>query len=270
MKKLTMNDGHSIPTMGYGTWKVSDHAAEDLVATAIEAGYRHIDTAAIYDNETGVGKGITASGVERSQLFITTKLKNADQADPASALKISLQKLGLDYVDLYLIHWPVPSKNLYPDAWRTLIELRNQGLTRSIGVSNFLEPYLDALESSEVLPAVNQIEYHPSNSGSPTVAANTRRGILTECYTPLGRGHDLEEPVLGVIADRLGATPSQVVLAWELAKNFIVIPKSATPARIRENFAAQDLSLTATDMAAIDALNRGNRLAANPAEYVGY
>ena len=259
-----MNDGREIPSLGYGTWLVSDEGAESLVADAIAAGYRHVDTASMYGNETGVGKGIRASGIDRTQVFVTTKLWNSDQSDPEAALTSSLDRLGLDYVDLYLIHWPVPRQHLYVRAWETLIKLRERGLAASIGVSNFSPEHLDALQPSGVVPAVNQSEVHPSFANRQIAETNAERGIVTECYSPLGRAGDLAEPVLTRIAARLGATPAQVVLAWHLAKGFVAIPKSASPARIRENFQAQNLDLTVDDIAAIDSLDRGNRIGSDP------
>ena len=266
MGTVTMNDGREIPQLGYGTWLVSDEGAESLVAEAISAGYRHVDTASMYGNETGVGKGIRASGIDRAELFVTTKLWNTEQSDPEAALGNSLRKLGLDYVDLYLIHWPAPRQNLYAKAWEKLIKLRDKGMAASIGVSNFYPECLDALLLSGVVPAVNQIEVHPSFADRAIVEANAARGILTECYSPLGRAGDLAEPVLGKIAARLGASPAQVVIAWHLAKGFVAIPKSAAPARIRENLQAQAIRLTDEDIAAIDSLDRGNRISADPVQ----
>jgi len=270
MASLTMNDGRAIPTLGYGTWRVNDEDAQSLVAQAIGFGYRHIDTAAVYANEAGVGRGIADAGVDRAELFVTTKLWNADQADPRSALAASLTKLGLDYVDLYLIHWPVPAKNQYVGAWEQLVALREEGLAKSIGVSNFLPAHLAAVVATGTTPAVNQIEVHPSFANRDGVRANTGYGILTECYSPLGRARDLTEPVIGLISARLGASPAQVILAWHLAKNFVVIPKSITPARIRENWESLTLELSANDIAAIDALDADQRIGSDPAQFVGF
>ena len=268
MKTLTMNDGRQIPTLGYGTYRLGDGVAT-MVADALATGYRHIDTAAVYDNEVGVGRGIAASGLARRDVFVTTKLWNADQANPAAALAASLERLGLEWVDLYLIHWPVPTLHRYVAAWEALIELREQGLAKSIGVSNFYAAVLDDLAPTGVVPAVNQVEKHPTYANRATVEANTSRGILTECYSPLGRARDLAEPVLGIIGARVGASPAQVVLAWHLARNHVVIPKTADPVRLRENFEAAEVRLTDNDLAAIDALDRGNRLGSDPASFVG-
>ena len=264
MATLTLNDRQVIPQLGYGTWRVADEQAASLVKTAIEVGYRHIDTAAIYGNEAGVGEGIRQSGVARQDLFITTKLWNTDQDDPVAAFHSSLDKLGLEYVDLYLIHWPVPAQKLYAAAWETLIDLRTQGLAKSIGVSNFYAEVLDDLVDSGVVPAVNQVEIHPTFANRSTVDTNTSRGIVTESWSPLGRSEDLDNPVIELIAAKFDATPAQVVIAWHLAKNFVVIPKTVTAARMRENFEALDLELTDSDIAAIDALDRGNRQGGDP------
>jgi len=259
-----MNDGHTIPSLGYGTWLVNDSQGESLVADAISMGYRGVDTASMYGNETGVGKGIRASGIDRTEIFITTKMWTTEQSDPETALKNSLSRLGLDYVDLYLIHWPSPKQNLYVQAWDRLIKLRDKELAMSIGVSNFAPEHLDALKPSGVRPAVNQIEVHPTFPNRSFVEANAQRGILTECYSPLGRAGDLAEPALIDIAERRGTTPAQVVLAWHLAKGYVAIPKSASPIRMRENLAAQTIHLTDGDIAAIDSLDCGNHIGSDP------
>jgi 2,5-diketo-D-gluconate reductase A len=264
MNHLTLNDGRSIPQLGFGTWKITDEDSAPLVKKAIETGYRHIDTAAIYGNEAGVGLGLRQSGVDREELFVTTKLWNDDHGDPAAALRTSLDKLGLEYVDLYLIHWPVPEQNLYASAWKTLVTLREQGLAKSIGVSNFYAETLDDLQDSGVVPAVNQVEIHPTFANRATIEANTARGIVTESWSPLGRAVDLDIPILELIAARVGASVAQVILAWHLAKNFVVIPKTVSPARMRENLETLDLVLTDSDLAAIDALDRGNRTGSDP------
>lgn len=268
MTSLTMNDSHTIPALGYGTWRISDKDSPPLVLEALAAGYRHIDTAALYDNEAGVGRGIRDSGLHRSEVFVTTKLWNTDHADPRSALSRSLDKLGLDHVDLYLIHWPVPAQNRFVHAWDKLIELREEGLATSIGVSNFLPEHVAALAPTGVVPAVNQIELHPSFANRASEADNTERGILTECYAPLGRTRDFAGTVADIAARR-GATPAQVVIAWHLAHGRVLIPKSATPARIRENYAGGATTLTEADVAAIDKLDAGNRICGHPATFSG-
>jgi len=270
MATLTMNDGFQIPMMGYGTWRLDDAAVQVLVPRAVEVGYRHIDTAAVYGNETGVGQGIKAAGVPRTDLFITTKLWNSDHADPRAALTASLRRLGLEYVDLYLIHWPVPTKGLYVAAWEQLVALREAGLARSVGVSNFLPGHLEAVVATGVTPAVNQIERHPTYANGAGVAANATYGVVTQCYSPLGRTRDLADPAIAAIAARAGATPAQVMLAWHLARGFVVIPKTADPARLAENWAAQDLHLSPDALAALDGLDTGVRLGSDPAAFVGY
>ena len=269
MMSYVMNDGHEIPAMGYGTWRVRDGESEALVIEALAVGYRHIDTAAIYENEVGVGKGIARAGIDREEIFVTTKLWSSDHDNPEGALAISLKKLRLEYVDLYLIHWPVPARNLFPRVWDTFIKLRDKGMATSIGVSNFNPDHLDALASSGVVPAVNQVEVHPEFANQEVVRANAERGLLTECYSPLGRGHYLTDPTLAEIASHLGATSAQVVLAWHLAKGFLPLPKTVTPARMQENFEAQKLSLSQDDIAAIDSLHQGPKICGDPLTFDG-
>lgn len=264
-----MNDGYEIPSVGYGTWRVSDAESEALVIEALNLGYRHIDTAMIYENETGVGNGIANSGVDRDEIFVTTKLWTTDQADPEAALATSLRKLRLDHVDLYLIHWPAPALDLYPKAWETLIKLREKGMTTSIGVSNFTPEHLDAIKASGVVPAVNQIEVHPNFPNTRSTEANEAQDILTECYCPLGRGHYFSDPILAEISETHGASPAQVVLAWHLAKGYVPLPKSSTPSRIKENLDAQDIELSQEDVTAIDLITRGNKICADPALFNG-
>ena len=244
---VTFNDGRTIPQLGYGVWQVEDEVAEKVVGTALETGYRHVDTAAIYGNEAGVGRAIATSDVAREDIFLTTKLWNSDQGyeNAFEAFDASLKKLGTDYVDLYLIHWAKPQQGLYLDSWRALIELQKQGKVRSIGVSNFPEEQLrEIIEETGVVPAIHQIAVH------------AEYGIVTEAWSPLGNGSDLlQNPVLAEIAERHGATPAQVVLAWHLAKGTVAIPKSVTPSRIEENLASVNVTLTAEDIAAVDALS---------------
>ena len=256
---VTFNDGRSIPQLGYGVWQVEDEVAEKVVGTALETGYRHVDTAAIYGNEAGVGRAIASSDVAREDIFLTTKLWNSDQGYESAfeAFDASLKKLGTDYVDLYLIHWAKPLQGLYLDSWRALIELQKQGKVRSIGVSNFPEEQLrEIIEKTGVVPAIHQIELHPYFSQEALRAVHAEYGIVTEAWSPLGNGSDLlQNPVLAEIAERHGATPAQVVLAWHLAKGTVAIPKSVTPSRIVENLASVNVKLTAEDIAAVDALS---------------
>lgn len=256
---VTFNDGRTIPQLGYGVWQVEDEVAEKVVGTALQTGYRHVDTAAIYGNEAGVGRAITTSDVAREDIFLTTKLWNSDQGyeNAFEAFDASLKKLGTDYVDLYLIHWAKPLQGLYLDSWRALIELQKQGKVRSIGVSNFPEEQLrEIIEETGVVPAIHQIELHPYFSQEALRAVHAEYGIVTEAWSPLGNGSDLlQNPVLAEIAERHGVTPAQVVLAWHLAKGTVAIPKSVTPSRIEENLASVNVKLTAEDIAAVDALS---------------
>lgn len=263
-----MADGQQMPQLGFGVWRVEDAAATTAVAEALRVGYRSIDTAQMYQNEAGVGRGISDSGVSRSEIFLTTKLDNkAHGLDEAQgALAASLERLGTDYVDLFLIHWPLPVQDRYVDAWRGFIELQRSGLAKAIGVSNFTIEYLRRLvDETGVTPAVNQIELHPYFQQRELRAEHAERGILTEAWSPLGQGGDLlADPVLVEIARAHDATPAQVVIAWHLAVGNVVIPKSVTPSRIAENFQSAGLTLTPDEVAAIDGLDRGGRIGPDP------
>lgn len=261
-----LNSGIDMPVIGLGVWKASDEEAETAVATAIGAGYTSIDTAAIYRNERGVGRGIARSGVGRDKLFVTTKVWNDSQGYDATlkAFDDSLDKLGLDHVDLYLIHWPAASKGLYAETWRALEELNREGRARSIGVSNFLIPHLERLfDESDVKPALNQIELHPTMQQPELRAFHAKHGIATEAWSPLAQGA-VEIPAIVAIARRLGRTPAQVILRWHVQLGTIAIPKSVTPSRIAENIDIFGFELTGADMAAIARLDAGNRLGPHP------
>ena len=262
VKNITFNDGNSIPQLGYGVWQIEDNGAADAVGTALETGYRHIDTASIYGNEVGVGRGIATSSVPREDIFLTTKLWNSDQGfeKAVAALDASLERLGTDYVDLYLIHWAKPQQGTYLESWRALIELKKQGKVRSIGVSNFPQAQLrEIIADTGVTPAIHQIELHPYFSQEDMRAVHEELGIVTEAWSPLGQGGEiLKDPVIVEIAGKHGVSPAQVVLAWHLAKGIVAIPKSVTPARIAENFAAANVTLDAADIAAIDGLTRAD------------
>ena len=262
VKNITFNDGNSIPQLGYGVWQIEDNGAADAVGTALETGYRHIDTASIYGNEVGVGRGIATSSVPREDIFLTTKLWNSDQGleKAIAALDASLERLGTDYVDLYLIHWAIPQQGTYLESWRALIELKKQGKVRSIGVSNFPQAQLrEIIADTSVTPAIHQVELHPYFSQEELRKVHEELGIVTEAWSPLGQGGELlNDPVIGEIAGKHGVSPAQVVLAWHLAKGIVAIPKSVTPARIAENFAAANVTLDTADIAAIDGLTRAD------------
>lgn len=264
--QVVLNNGVPIPQLGFGVFQVPPEETQRIVEDALEAGYRHIDTAAAYRNEAGVGAAIAASGIPRGELFITTKLRNGEQDNARKAFENSRKALGVDFVDLYLIHWPVPSQGLYTKAWKALEEIQAIGEARAIGVSNFLDEHLDAvLAEADVVPAVNQFELHPTFQQAPLAAKSRAHGIAVEAYSPLGQGADLEAPAVANLAKEHGVTPAQIVLAWHLASGNIVIPKSADSARMRENLAAAAIKLTATDLESINGLEAGSRIGADPA-----
>lgn len=276
MQYITLNDGARIPQLGYGVWQVPDDQAYTSVGTALEVGYRHIDTAAAYENETGVGRAIRDSGLAREDVYLTTKLWNADHGYDAAlrAFDLSLERLGTDYVDLYLIHWPVPEQNLYLETWRALEKINSTGRARSIGVSNFPADALERLvEKSEKRPVINQIELHPYFSQPAMRQLNEKLGIVTEDWSPLGQGGDLlKEPVLARIGEAKGKTPAQVVLRWHLQLGNVVIPKSVTASRMKENFEVFDFELTRDEMDEVTGLRRDDgRIGPDPSHfnYVG-
>ena len=256
---LTFNDGNTIPQLGYGVWQVEDDVAEKVVVQAFEAGFRHIDTAKIYGNEAGVGRAIERSGLKPEEIFITTKLWNADQGYESTlkAFEESMERLGLETLDMYLIHWMQPKQDKYVDTWKALIELQKQGRVKTIGVSNFTKEGLQRLiDETGVVPAINQIELHPFFNQAELREFHASKGILTQAWSPLGQGGELlESAVIGQIAAKHNATPAQVVIAWHLAVGNVVIPKSVTESRIRENYAALDVSLDETDVQAINGLD---------------
>lgn len=268
---IILNNGIEMPQLGFGVWQVPDDEAERAVATALESGYRSIDTAAVYENETGTGKAIAASGVAREELFVTTKLWNSAQGHDATlrAFDESLDKLGLDYVDLYLIHWPMPDNDTYIDTYKAFEKILADGRAKSIGVSNFLPEHLERLiDATSVIPAVNQIELHPHLQQRAAREYHAQQGIATEAWSPLGQGKGLlEVPAIVAIAQKHGRTPAQVVLRWHLQLGNVVIPKSVTPSRIAENIAVFDFELDPEDMAAISALNEDRRLGPDPADF---
>ncbi len=268
---IKLNDGTSIPQLGFGVFKVDPAETERIVLDAFEAGYRHIDTAAIYRNEEGVGRAIAASGIPREDLFITTKLWNdrRGEAEARAALGESLEKLGLDHVDLYLIHWPTPSAGSAVETWETLGAMRDEGLTRSIGLSNFDERFLPEIRETGIVPAIDQIELHPQFQQRAATALAAEHDILIEAWGPLGQGKvDYASTVIGEIAERHGISWAQATIAWHLQAGRIVFPKSNRRERMEENLAAASVQLSAEDIAAIDALDQGaaGRVSADPAE----
>jgi 2,5-diketo-D-gluconate reductase A len=268
---VRLNDGHEIPQLGYGVFQVPPEDAERVTTLALEAGYRHIDTAAAYNNEEGVGRAIRASGLPRGEVYITTQPWNDNQgrATAPRVLDASLRRLGLDYVDLYLIHWPSPRQGLYVETWQAFEELRDAGRTRSIGVSNFTIEHLDRLaRETSTTPAVNQVELHPRFQQTELRAYHREHGIVTEAWSPLGQGGEiLEDPTIGAIANNHGKTPAQVILRWHLQIGNVTFPKSVTPERIRENIDVFDLELTDEEVKQIDQLDRGERLGPDPERF---
>ncbi|SCY87156.1 aldo/keto reductase [Microvirga guangxiensis] len=266
-----LNDGNSMPQLGYGVWRVSNEEAVSCVTEALQAGYRSIDTAAIYENEEGVGQAIAASNVPRSELFITTKLWNDKRSYDGAlvAFDESLKRLQLDYVDLYLIHWPGTSGEGYVDAWRALARLKEEGRVKSIGVSNFMVPHLQRLiDTTGVVPVLNQIELHPRFQQTELRRFHAQHDIATECWGPLGQGSLVTDETLAAIGRKYGKTPAQVILRWHLDSGFIVIPKSINPTRIRENIDVFDFTLDADDMRIIETMNdKSGRVGPDPSVF---
>ncbi|MBX3170459.1 MAG: aldo/keto reductase [Candidatus Eremiobacteraeota bacterium] len=265
---ILLNDTKSIPQMGLGVWQTPNDTAVMAVETALRNGYRHVDTASIYGNEQGVGDGLRASGIPRHEIFLTTKLWNDDQGFDSAlrACEASLKKLGTDYVDLYLIHWPSPHRNLYLDSWRALVRLREEGRVRSIGVSNFGPAQLQRIiGETGVKPVLNQVELHPRFQQRELREFHHGLQIATQSWSPLGQGQLLNDPVVQGIAAKHGKSAAQVVIRWHLDHDFIVIPKSVTPLRIAENFAVFDFRLDESDRLQLDALDSAEgRIGPNP------
>ncbi|OLT96326.1 aldo/keto reductase [Mycobacterium syngnathidarum] len=265
--RVTLNDGNSIPQVGLGVWQTPAEETERAVSAALQAGYRHIDTAAAYRNEAETGRGLVDSGVPRDEVFLVTKLWNSDQGyeSTLAAFDASQDRLGVDYLDLYLIHWPMPANNAFVDTFKAFAHLHDQGRVRSIGVSNFEPEHLEVLiDSTGIVPAVNQVELHPLLPQQELREVHARLGIATEAWSPLGQGALLTDPVITGIAERHGKTAAQVLIRWHIHLGNIVIPKSVNPERIVSNFDVFDFDLDETDMAAIATLKTDTRLGPDP------
>jgi 2,5-diketo-D-gluconate reductase A len=268
---ITLNDGNTIPQLGFGVYQIKPEDTVEAVSKALEVGYRHIDTAEMYGNEKEVGEAVRTSGLDRSEVFITSKLNNGFHKpdDARKAFSATLAELGFDYVDLFLIHWPLPTlyDGDFVSTWKTLAEFHLDGRARSVGVSNFQVSHLERLAvESDLVPAVNQIEVHPYFTNDVVRAYGQEHGIVTEAWSPIARGKVLGDPTITEIAGRLGKTPAQVVLRWHIQRGDVVFPKSVTPSRIKENFELFDFELEPGDVNRITALNRGEdgRTGANP------
>jgi 2,5-diketo-D-gluconate reductase A len=268
---LTLHDGVEIPQLGFGVFQVPPEDTQEIVEQALDVGYRHIDTAGAYRNEKGVGAAIAASGLARENLFVTTKLWNAEQGfeTTLTAFDASLGRLGFEYVDLYLIHWPVPSKGRFVDTWRAFERIHGEGRARTIGVSNFRVEDLERLEAeTETRPTVNQIELHPHLQQSELRAWHAAHGILTEAWSPLAQGELLDDETIVAIAERHGKTAAQAILRWHLQLGNVIFPKSVTPERIRENIELFDFELSDAEMAEFERLDRGERIGPDPGTFV--
>lgn len=272
-KMIELNDGNRIPQLGLGVWQLNDQDTYTSCRTAITAGYRHIDTAMIYGNEDAVGRAVAdaieAGDVTREDLFITTKLWNSDQERASQAIDESLRKLGLDYVDLYLMHWPCPDHEKYVGAYEQLVEIQKSGKAKSVGVCNFYQEALDEIiEATGHTPAVNQIEIHPGFSQTVQRSDNARRGIVTESWSPLGQGQNLKEPAIANIAARHNVSTAQVIIAWHLKRGDVVIPRSSNPQRVEENFNVWDINLSEAEVEAINVMDRPDgRIGPDPKEF---
>lgn len=269
---IALNDENTIPVLGLGVGELSDDEAERAVATGLEAGYRLIDTAAAYGNEAGVGRAIAASGIPRAEIFVTTKLATPDQGFQSSqdAAKASVERLGLEYVDLYLIHWPAEDAGKYVDSWGGLMRTQADGVAKSVGVSNFTPEHLSTIiDLTFFTPAVNQIELHPLLNQAALRAANAEHDVVTEAYSPLGVGKLLDNPTITEVAAGHGKTPAQVLLRWSIQLGNVVIVKSQTPERIKSNIDVFDFELSDDEMASLNGLDDGTRFRPNPETYTG-
>jgi len=265
---LALHDGARIPQVGLGVWQTPNDEAAPAVKAALDAGYRHVDTAAVYENEEGVGEGIRQSGLSRSDIFLTTKLWNTEQGyeQTLKAFDASLKRLGTDYVDLYLIHWPSAHRGLFVDTWKAFVKLQEEGRAKSIGVSNFYPEHVEKIVAETgVVPVINQIELHPDFQQREARAFHEKHKIATQSWSPLGQGKLLGHPVIAEIAQKLGRTPAQVIIRWHIDNGLVVIPKSVTPSRIVENFKVFDFKLSAEDLAKLNTLDdAGARMGPDP------
>ena len=268
MTTITLNGGTAIPQVGLGTWPMDDDQVRDALATALDLGYRHVDTAENYGNERGVGRAIREASVPREDIWVTTKFNKRWHTDVRAGVEGNLERLGLDYADLVLVHWPNPAQNRYVQAWEGLIALREEGLIRAIGTSNFLPEHLDRLiAETGVTPELNQIECHPYLDRANLRAYDDAHGIVTGSWSPLGRGNGLlDEPVVTTLADAHGATPSQIVLAWHLSQGLVVTPKSSDRTHLQQNLDAADITLTRDEIASLSAL-RGTAQPVDPNQF---
>lgn len=264
---ITLNNGVSIPQLGFGVFQIPPDQTEDATALALRVGYRHIDTAEMYGNEAGVGAAVRSSGIPRSEIFVTSKLSNGAHAheDALAAFTGTIETLDIGYVDLFLVHWPLPTVGDFVETWQAMEEIYRSGRARAIGVSNFQTHHLNRLAAEcTVVPAVNQIEVHPYLTNETVRAYGAEHGIATEAWSPIAQGLVLDDPTIVAIAERVGRTPAQVTLRWHVQRGDIVFPKSVTESRVRENLALFDFELTDDDIAAISALNRDHRTGPDP------